>query len=189
MAIEDVLARISSIQARFGLTGFGTAEFQGLLSDAARHAGVSPQDRVDEAGAATVSLATGDSTAEVGTGSAGRATESGTDDAPSGSADGPDDLVPAADDFVVGVLEDLGVPAEVAAGGLVSGEAFESLTAAGDPAAAAASLLGGAGSTSVLDLIGAGPAGTGASAEETALLASVIAQQQAAAGIVRNGGS
>ena len=56
-------------------------------------------------------------------------------------------------------------------------------------AAAAASLLGGAGSTSVLDLIGAGPAGTGASAEETALLASVIAQQQAAAGIVRNGGS
>lgn len=69
MAIDEVLSRISAIQARFGFSVGGTAEFDGLVSDAARHAGLgvdetSEDERSGEStGSTDASTSSGDLTA------------------------------------------------------------------------------------------------------------------------------
>jgi hypothetical protein len=59
VAIEDALTRISAIQARFGTVLGGQALFQGVASDAARHAGLGRDETpvVDPAGAAAGTVA------------------------------------------------------------------------------------------------------------------------------------
>ena len=207
MAIEDVLTRISAIQARFGVGGgvIGSSEFDGLLSDAARHAGITPNDRLDgsatteiaTAGAATGATVSGTAARETptsesttaGSETPGSATPGSTTDGsatPAAASDGPaeqGDAVgttePATSD-VVAVLDELGVPTDGP-----SGEALEALSVAAAPALTTAVALGRTDSSSLLETLGAQ---VGAE-EGTAMLASIIAQQQAGAGIIRATGS
>ncbi len=236
MAIEDVLTRISAIQARFGVTGnIGTSEFEGLLSDAARHGGLSPIDPADAAvldeetvasagsdatsgstrdaadesvgdqaasgqgtseGSVGDQAASGQGTSEGSVGgqaASGQGTSEGSvaDQAASGQAVSapaaseatPEQAAPvgapAATD-VVSILDGLGVSTDVR-----SGEELEALAAASAPALTTAAALGATGSSSLLDLVNDQLGAEGG----TALLASMIAQQQAGAGIVRATGS
>lgn len=199
MAIEDVLTRISTIQARFGVNGnVGTSEFEGLLSDAARHGGLSPTDAVDEAAADEVSTAsaaaevTSDSSTDASTrDTADRATTEPSAAGQSTTAQVTAEVItaeqttsepPAApeDAGVVSILGDLGVSTDAR-----SGEALEALSAATAPTLTTAAALGATGSSSLLDLLN----GQLGAEEGTAMLASIIAQQQAGAGIVRATGS
>lgn len=181
MAIEEVLSRISSIQARFGVGGgaVGSSEFEGVLSDAARHAGISPTDRVDETTDAVATAGTTEAdtpsagTASTDTPSAGTAS---TDTATVDTAEPAAPQVTAPAGSVVSILDELGVSTDVA-----SGEALEALSAATAPALTTAAALGATGSTSLLDALNDE---LGAEAGQ-AMMATIIAQQQAGAGILR----